>query len=250
MKALAVIPARYASTRFPGKMLARDPRGRVLSHYVYEAAERARLVGRVIVATDDERIKAAVEEWGGEARMTSREHRSGTDRVVEVARDMAEYDMVVNLQGDEPQILPSQIDRLVELLDSDDCPMSTLVCPIRSEEELRDPNVVKCVFDSRMRAMYFSRSPIPYVRDAPGERETERFRHVGVYGFRREFLLSYAGLGACPLESAEKLEQLRALYHGYGIRVDVTEHRSIGVDTPEDFERFCEVVRREVAGET
>ena len=246
MLTLVVIPARYESTRFPGKMLARDPRGRILSQYVYDAAARAERVDRVIVATDDERIAEAVEAWGGEARMTSPEHRSGTDRVVEVARDLPEYDVVINLQGDEPQLQPRQVDMLVELLR--DHPMSTLVHPIRSEEEFQDPNVVKCVFDAGNRALYFSRAPIPFVRDEPADGgPVRRYRHVGVYGFRRSFLLKYSSLGACPLEAAEKLEQLRVLYYGYRIRVGITDARSIGVDTPEDFERFCEIVRREMA---
>ena len=248
MLTLAVIPARYHSTRFPGKMLARDPRGRILAHYVYDAASRAERVDRVIVATDDERIAAAVEAWGGEARMTSPDHRSGSDRVVEVARALPEYDVVINLQGDEPQLQPRQVDQLVELLR--DGPMSTLVHPIESDEEFQDPNVVKCVFDAGRRALYFSRAPIPFVRDASADgAAVARYRHIGVYGFRRSFLLKYSSLGACPLEAAEKLEQLRVLYCGYHIRVAVTDTCSIGVDTPEDFERFCEIVRREMAEE-
>ncbi|HRU04722.1 MAG TPA: 3-deoxy-manno-octulosonate cytidylyltransferase [Candidatus Brocadiia bacterium] len=250
MKTVVIIPARYASVRFPGKMLARDPRGRILVQYACEAAQKASRVQRVIVATDDERVVAAVKEWGGEARMTSPKHASGTDRIAEVARDLPEYDTVINIQGDEPQIIPEQIDQIAELIeDSPDCDMSTLVHPIQTQEEYADPNVVKCVFDAHGRALYFSRWPIPYVRDAKDpfrQSPATHYRHVGMYGYRRDFLLSYSSLGRCPLEEAEKLEQLRALYNGHRIRVGVTHHRSIGVDTPQDFEAFCRAVRQQM----
>ena len=252
-KAAVLIPARYASQRFPGKMLARDPRGRILVQYVCEAASAAWLAERVIVATDDERILRAVEGWGGEARMTSPAHRSGGDRIAEVAADLPECGIVVNVQGDEPQILPEQIDQAIGLLaESDDCDMSTLVCPIETLEELEDPNVVKCVFDAAGRALYFSRWAVPYARDVLDpltESPSPHYRHLGIYAYRREFLLAYSRLGPCPLEEAEKLEQLRALYYGHRIRVGVTKHCSIGVDTPEDFEAFCRAVREEMAGE-
>jgi len=249
--AVAIIPARYGSTRFPGKMLARDPRGRILIQYAYEAAAQAPRVDRVIVATDDARIQQAVEAWGGEARMTSASHASGSDRIAEVARDLPEYGVVVNIQGDEPQVAPDQIDRLVSLLEeSADCAMSTLVSPIESRDELEDPNAVKCVMDAEGRALLFSRWPIPYVRDAADpltDSPSPHYKHLGMYAYRRDFLLQYTSLGRCPLEEAEKLEQLRALYHGYRIRVGVTRRRSIGVDTPADFEAFCETLRREDA---
>ena len=251
MKSVVIIPARHGSTRFPGKMLARDPRGRILIQYAWEAAQAAATVDRVVVATDDERIRRAVEAWGGEARMTSPSHACGSDRIAEVAKGLPEYGIVVNIQGDEPEILPSQIDQVVRLLkESDDCSMSTLVHVVDTPEELNDPNVVKCVCDARMRAIYFSRWPIPYVRDAAdalAQSPTPHYRHIGIYGYRREYLIEFASAGHCALERAEKLEQLRALFHGHRIRVGVTDHRSIGVDTPEDFDAFCEAVRRDMA---
>ena len=253
MKAVVVIPARYDSSRFNAKMLARDPRGRILVQYAYEAAEAARLVDRVVVATDDERIVAAVQEWGGDARMTSRYHTCGSDRIAEVGRGLTEYDIVVNVQGDEPQVTPGQIDEVVQLLiDSPECDMSTLVHRIDTAEDLNDPNVVKCVVDLDMRALYFSRCPIPHVRgsdDPLRDSPLPHYKHVGIYGYRRDFLLRYTAMERAPLEEAEKLEQLRALHHGHRIKTGVTHHRSIGVDTPEDFERFCEIVRREMAAE-
>lgn len=250
MKAVVIIPARYESTRLPGKPLLRDPRGKCLIQYACEAAAAAKTIEEVIVATDDERVLETVREWGGEARMTSSAHRSGTDRIAEVAAGLPQYDIVVNLQGDEPQVLPEQIDQVARLLrESPDCEVSTLVCPIETREELDNPNVVKCVFGADGRALYFSRWAIPYARDTRdplAEGPSPYYRHLGMYAYRREFLLGYSRLGACPLEEAEKLEQLRALYYGHGIRVGVTPHRSIGVDTPADFEAFCEIVRREM----
>ena len=250
MSTVVIIPARYESTRFHAKMLVRDPRGRILIQYAYEAACAARLVDDVIVATDDVRIVDAVGEWGGKARMTSRDHASGSDRIAEVARSLPDCSIVVNVQGDEPQVKPDQIDEVVQLLhDAPDCVMSTLVHRIDSPEELQDPNIVKCVFDADQRAIYFSRCPVPFVRgsdDPLADSPIPHYKHVGIYGFRRDFLLRYTTLERPPLEEAEKLEQLRALYHGHRIKVGVTHHRSIGVDTREDFEQFCDIVRNEM----
>ena len=230
-----IIPARYASTRFPGKALA-ELWGKPLIQHVYERAREAGCTSRVIVATDDERIAAAAEGFGAEVAMTAPEHESGTDRVAEVARGI-EGDLVVNVQGDEPLIQPASIDAAVGPLAADPAiPMGTLCCPIDNIGELANPNVVKVVVDREGFALYFSRLPIPFVRD--GGAEARRYRHIGLYVYRREFLLELAGLGPTPLEQAEKLEQLRALEHGHQIKVTAVESAWPGVDTPEDLERL------------
>lgn len=241
MKAAVVIPARYASTRFPGKPLVAGPDGKPLIQYVWEAAIEARGVDLVVVATDDERIAAAARKFGAEVRMTSAVHHSGSDRCAEVARGL-DHDVVVNLQGDEPTILPDQIAQTVRLLDEDaECAISTLAGRIDSEEELRDPGVVKVVVDVQWRALYFSRSVIPHVRGSSAPLKDSAFphlRHYGIYGYRRTFLLTYNLLPPHPLEESEKLEQLRALANGYKIKVGLTPHKTMKVDTPEDFAAF------------
>lgn len=245
MKATAVIPARYASTRFPGKPLVKET-GKYLIQHVYEQVARARSISRVIVATDDERILRAVESFGGTAAMTRADHPSGTDRVAEAAAD-GDADIVVNVQGDEPEIEPADIDKLVGLLaDQPDTPMGTLACPFPAEGDPSDPNAVKVVIDARGRALYFSRALIPYPRDTAGRAAANGeggassawLLHVGIYGYRRPFLLSLAKLPQTPLERIEKLEQLRVLEHGYPIAVGLVEHAAIGIDTPEDYAAF------------
>ena len=253
VRAAVVIPARYGSTRFPGKALARDPDGKPLLQYVVDAALQAERVNEVIVATDDDRIREAVEGFGATARMTAADHHCGTERVAEVAADL-EQPIVVNLQGDEVGILPEQITRTIELLDEDrECVISTLAHRIATQQNLDDSNVVKVVVDGSWRALYFSRSPIPFVRDAASPLEESpipHLRHIGIYAFRRPFLLEYAAFGPHPLEEAEKLEQLRALAHGYMIKVGLTEHATLKVDTPEDLDAFVEAFkRRQGAGE-
>jgi len=251
MTAAVVIPARYASTRFPGKVLARDPWGKSVLEYVYDAARAAEGVDRVIVAAGDERIRKAVEGFGGEVRITSGAHCCGSDRCAEVAEGLA-HDVVVNVQADEPGLGPKLITRTIELLDeARECVISTLAARIEDKAELADPNVVKVGVDESWRALYFSRSPIPYVRDSRSpvkESPIPHLRHVGIYAFRRPFLLEYARLGEHPLERAEKLEQLRALAHGYMIKVGSAKYEAHKVDTPEDFEVFVAAMRRRVAG--
>jgi len=246
MRAAVVIPVRYGSTRFPGKALARCPGGKPLVQYVWEAAVRAEGVERVIVATDDRRIAEAVEAFGGEVRMTSPLHRTGSDRCAEVARDLA-HEVVVNLQGDEPGMRPEMISRAVALLEQDtDCVVATLACPIRADSELRDPNAVKVVVDCAGRALYFSRAPIPHVHGAtspPAGGNFPHLLHIGIYAYRRPFLLRFAELPPHPLEEAEKLEQLRALGNGYMIKVGLVSQRTFRVDTPEDLEVFCRMMR-------
>ena len=247
-KALAVIPARYGAQRFPGKPLARIA-GKPLVQHVYERAARARRLDAVVVATDDTRILEAVESFGGTAVLTSPDCATGTDRVAEVARARA-YDLVVNLQGDEPLMRPEMIDQLVEGLAGDSsCPMATLARKIESTEVLENPNVVKVVMDRHGRALYFSRHPIPYVRDAARDGAAERLRaatfykHLGIYAYRREFLLEFVSWPQTALEKAEKLEQLRALENGATIKVLITPHDSIGVDRPEDVALVEEILK-------
>ncbi|MCX7886022.1 MAG: 3-deoxy-manno-octulosonate cytidylyltransferase [Verrucomicrobiae bacterium] len=231
MKTLGVIPARYGAQRFPGKPLALIA-GKPLVQHVYERARKARRLDAVVVATDDERIARAVGEFGGEAVMTPAECPSGTDRVALVAAQR-ECDLVVNIQGDEPLMRPEMIDQLVDGIAADPhCPMATLARRIESPDLLANPNVVKVVFAHNGHALYFSRHPIPYVRDA-GTR-AQHYKHLGIYGYRREFLLTFVRLAPTPLEKTEKLEQLRALEHGFAIKVLFTPYDSVGVDTPED----------------
>ncbi|MBI5184823.1 MAG: 3-deoxy-manno-octulosonate cytidylyltransferase [Nitrospinae bacterium] len=238
MKITAVIPARYGSTRFPGKVLAMI-QGKPMVQWVYEKAARASLVERVLVATDDERVAEAVRSFGGDVRMTAKTHPSGTDRIAEVARDLSS-DILVNVQGDEPGIEPVHIDLVANLLLQDPgAAMATLASRITAAEEHENPNVVKVVFDQKGHALYFSRYGIPFNRD--GLPRTERYKHIGLYSYRREFILKFVGLPPTPLERMECLEQLRALENGYKIRVGVTEYSGVGVDTPEDLERISRI---------
>lgn len=211
---------------------------------VHERVSRARLVDRVIVATDDARILEEARRFGAEAVLTRSDHSTGTERVAEVAgRENAE--IVVNVQGDEPLIDPGAIDQAIEpLLDAAGPPMSTLKKRIADPRDLHDPNVVKVVADLDGNAIYFSRSLIPFPRDGAGLGAAIHFKHIGLYVYRRDFLLHYAQLPVGPLERTEKLEQLRALENGYAIRVVETDYEAIGVDTPEDLERVREVMER------
>lgn len=228
-QAVIVIPARYHSTRFPGKPLAKLW-GKPLIQHVYERAVQSRQCARVIVATDDPGIAAAAGSAGAEVAMTRPDHPTGTDRVAEVARGL-DCDLVVNVQGDEPLVDPASIDAAVEPLAADaSIPMGTLCAPIEETADLADPNVVKVVLDQAGFALYFSRLPIPFVRD--GSADATRYHHIGLYVYRREFLLELGSLEPTPLEQAEKLEQLRVLEHGHRIRVVIVPKPSPGVDTP------------------
>jgi 3-deoxy-manno-octulosonate cytidylyltransferase (CMP-KDO synthetase) len=241
-----VIPARFASTRLPGKPLLRQT-GKYLIQHVYERACQARRASMVVVATDDPRIEAAVQGFGGRVVRTRREHPSGTDRVAEVARTL-HADVVINLQGDEPLIHPADLDLLPDLLDRNrEADVATLAVPLTKLDDWRDPNRVKVVCDQSGRALYFSRSPIPFVRDAQPDFKAQppRFlQHLGLYAYRREFLLQLASLPPTPLEQIEKLEQLRILAVGRAIQVGVGHQASIGVDTLEDYEDFVQHYRR------
>ena len=238
---LAVIPARFASTRLPGKPLL-DLTGTPLIVHVVEAARRSRRLDRIIVATDDRRIYDVVRACGAEAMMTRDDHPSGTDRVAEVAAAFPEAEIIVNLQGDEPEIEPAAIDRVVDLLEWDRAAsMATIATPIHDETIYLDPSCVKVVVAGNGRALYFSRSPIPMHRDgSPPDGEPLGLLHLGLYAYRRDFLLKLATLPPSPLERAEKLEQLRVLECGEPIAVAVVDERSVGIDTPEDYRRFVE----------
>jgi 3-deoxy-manno-octulosonate cytidylyltransferase (CMP-KDO synthetase) len=244
VKAVAVIPARYASTRFPGKPLVRET-GKYLIQHVYEQVARARTISEVIVATDDRRIAEAARSFGGRAAMTRADHPSGTDRVAEVASGL-DADIVVNVQGDEPEMDPAAIDKLVGLLDEHrETPMATLACPFPADADPSDPNVVKVTVDGRGMALYFSRSLIPYPRDTSGRPlDPQRWRlHLGIYAYRRSFLLDLARLPPTPLEQAERLEQLRVLENGFSILVGLVEKAVVGIDSPEDYAAFVRRIR-------
>lgn len=230
MKVLCIIPARYASTRLPGKPLA-DIDGKPMICRVYERARAARLPYEVLVATDSEAVLEAVRRSGGRAVLTAKDHATGTDRLAEVARARAEADVIVNVQGDEPLIDPAVIDRLAAAFEDDPAlQMATLKTPMTDEAEMQNPNNVKVVTDKSGHALYFSRSLLPYPRNAGAV----VYKHIGVYAYRRAFLLQYAAMEPTPLEQAESLEQLRALENGYKIKVLETDATFIGVDTPED----------------
>jgi 3-deoxy-manno-octulosonate cytidylyltransferase (CMP-KDO synthetase) len=236
-KILGVIPARFASTRFPGKVLAQIGAKTMLQH-VYERASLATYLSSVIIATDDDRVYAVARDFGARVRMTRSDHLSGTDRAAEVASaetaDAAE--IVVNIQGDEPLISPAAIDAaILPLVHSPDLVMATLKKRIEDRREITDPNVVKVVTNRSGDAIYFSRCAIPFEREPSAG--TPYFKHIGLYVYRRKFLLAYPALPVGPLEAAERLEQLRALENGFRIRVVETEYESLGVDTPEDLER-------------
>jgi len=235
MKTLGVIPARYGAQRFPGKPLALIA-GKPLVQRVYEQARKARL-DAVVVATDDERIANVVRQFGGDVAMTSPDCPSGTDRAAVVARER-DCDIIVNIQGDEPLMRPEMIDQLVDGLATDpNCVMATLAHKVQSFDALTNSNIVKVVFASNGNALYFSRYAIPFVRDgwtswcSP---EAPHYKHLGIYAYRREFLLKFVTMPPSGLEKMEKLEQLRALENGFAIKVLVTPHDSVGVDTPED----------------
>jgi 3-deoxy-manno-octulosonate cytidylyltransferase (CMP-KDO synthetase) len=251
MKITAIIPARYGSTRFEGKALA-DICGKPMIQHVYERTTRSSLVSDVVVATDDERIAAAVRKFGGRVEMTSTGHETGTDRLAEVAGRI-ESDIIVNVQGDEPLIEPAMIDEAIEPLVGDgSIMMSTLKSRIKSLHDFLSPNVVKVVTDWEGFALYFSRSPVPNFRDKWNDLKDEKFssgkllcyKHVGLYVYRREFLLQFSQMSPTYLELSEKLEQLRVLENGYRIKVVETSHDSIGVDTPADLAAVVDKLRK------
>ncbi len=236
MKIACIIPARYASTRLPGKPLA-DIGGKPMIQRVYEQVQKANKPHCVMVATDDQRVYDAVKRFQGEVMMTSADHLTGTDRLAEVARRCQDFDVIINVQGDEPLIEPTIIDELASYFEHhEDGAMATVASSL-SPEEYDDPSAVKVVCTLRGDALYFSRSLIPYERNSG----VTPLKHIGIYGYRREFLLKYATMKPTPLETTESLEQLRALEHGYAIRVIKTEASFLGVDTPEDLRAINEI---------
>jgi len=251
IRSLGVVPARYGAQRFPGKPLAIID-GKTLVQRVYEQAAKAKRLDKVIVATEDTRILEAVEAFGGDAMLTSPDCATGTDRVAEVARAY-DCELVLNIQGDEPLMRPEMIDQLVEGMQSDSkCVMGTLARKLESAANLDNPNVVKVALAQNGNALYFSRSRVPFVRDAKTSDALEWlklakfYKHLGIYAFRREFLLKFVQLPQSELEKTEKLEQLRALENGFSIKVLITPYDSIGVDRLEDIELVEEILRTQV----
>lgn len=244
MAAVVVIPARFGSTRFPAKILAAET-GRPLVQHVVDRVRQCSRVRDVIVAVDDERISTALEPFGTRCVMTLPTHQSGTDRIAEVARDLpADVDVIVNVQGDEPEIEPGIVDDLVGRLESSDEDMATAATPFPSGADVADPNLVKVAISLDGRAMYFSRSVIPHRRDATSGPVPAYYLHLGIYAYRRPFLLQFASWPPTPCEQTEKLEQLRALEHGRSIYVLKVQRATHGVDTPQQYAEFVSRYRR------
>ena len=242
-KVIVVIPSRYASTRLPGKPLV-PLAGKPMVQHVYERAKRAQTVHRVLVATDDQRIMDAVAAFGGEARMTRSDHRTGTERIAEVAVH-EDGDVFVNVQGDEPLIDPVAIDTAVgALLEEPQAQISTVATPIRHAGDIMDPNVVKTVLDFDGNALYFSRAPIPWIRDTQQKVHVNYWKHLGLYVFQREALLEFPTLPQGALEKIEQLEQLRWLENGWKIRVAEVAHDAVSVDVPEDVARVEKLMKK------
>ncbi len=240
---VVVIPSRYAATRLPGKPLV-NLAGKPMVQRVYEQAKLAQTVHRVLVATDDQRIVDAVLAFGGEARMTRSDHRTGTERIAEVAAHEA-GDVFVNVQGDEPLIDPVAVDTAVAaLLEDPPAQIATVATPIRHVPDIMDPNVVKTVLDFDSNALYFSRAPIPWVRDTPQKVHVKYWKHLGLYVFQRDALLEYPTLPQGELEKIEQLEQLRWLENGWKIRVAEVEHDAVSVDVPEDVTRVAKLLQK------
>lgn len=241
MKAIGIIPARWASTRFEGKILALI-NGKPMIQHVWERASKSARLEELIIACDDERVVEAAKQFGAQVVLTSTGHMSGTDRIAEVA-DSKNADIVINIQGDEPLINPQVIDALVQaLIDDPECQMATAVKSITDKPELDDPNVVKVVIDGDFNTLYFSRSPIPFNRDH--DENIVYYKHLGIYSYRRDFLLMYAKLPKANLEQAEKLEQLRALEFGYRIKAVITDVDTVGVDTVKDLVRVEKLLKQ------
>jgi 3-deoxy-manno-octulosonate cytidylyltransferase (CMP-KDO synthetase) len=241
MKIIGIIPARYASTRFPGKPLA-DIKGKTMIRMVYEQAKLSKVLDELVVATDDERIMNEVKNFGGKGIMTAVHHKSGTDRCFEALEKMGnKWDVVVNIQGDEPFIDPIQIDEVVKAFSKETVQISTLVTKIEEPRELQQPSIVKVVRKQSGEAIYFSRSPIPYLREDGGKPWTQKFeyvKHIGIYAYRANVLKELVKLKPSSLELAESLEQLRWLENGYTINVEVTHKQSFAIDTPEDLQKI------------
>ena len=239
MDAIGIIPARYGSTRFEGKVLA-DLNGKPMIQWVWEAAKRANILDEVIVACDDKRIAEAVSSFGGEAVFTSKEHQSGTDRICEIVNPI-DVKVIVNIQADEPLLEPIMIENIARpLLDEPALNMATLMKRIEDAEEISDPNVVKVLTDKNGSALFFSRSTIPYLRDL--SESATYYKHIGLYAYTKDFLFIFKNLPVSNLERIEKLEQLRVLEAGFRIKVVETNISTVGVDTPEDLEKVKRII--------
>ncbi len=242
MQAIGVIPARWGATRFEGKVLAKI-NGKPMIEHVWQRSRQSRLLKEVIIACDDQRILKAARAFGAKAVLTSQDHASGTDRIAQAVASVT-AEIIVNIQGDEPLIHHSIIDALVTALHSDPtCVMATVIKLIRTNDELENPNVVKVVIDSSGDALYFSRSVIPYDRDRAGIGKIKYYKHLGIYAYRKSFLLKFKDMPKSRLEQAEQLEQLRALEAGIKIKTILTDIETVGVDTPEDLARVEKLLR-------
>ncbi|MDD4203028.1 MAG: 3-deoxy-manno-octulosonate cytidylyltransferase [Candidatus Omnitrophica bacterium] len=241
MKTIGVIPARYSSTRLPGKMLA-EIHGKPLIQWVWENIIKSKKLDDIIIACDDEKVLNSIKKFGGRSVMTDPSLLSGTDRVAAVVKDM-DVDVVVNIQGDEPMMPSNVIDKLVDVFtDKNDVVMATAVKVLKDKNEIQNPNVVKAVLDNSKNAIYFSRSPMPYLRDQNDLPLARYYKHLGVYAYKKDFLIKYTKMEQTMLEKVEKLEQLRVVENGYKIKVIQTDFDSIGVDTLEDLERVRELL--------
>ena len=239
-KTAIIIPARLKSSRLPNKLLL-EAKNKPIIQWVYEAAKKVRMASDVIVACDSKEIFNTVEGFNGKAEMTSEEHKSGSDRIAEVAKRHPEFEYILNLQGDEPQISPDVIDSLIETLHNSTADISTLVRKITDNDEIENPNCVKCVFNKNNMALYFSRWAIPYPRN---KESAEYYGHIGMYAYKRSSLLKMTALDMANIEQAESLEQLRALYNGMSIKVIITNLNPVGIDTLQDFEGFKNFVEK------
>lgn len=233
-KTAIIIPARLNSTRLKNKLLL-TVNDKPVIQYVYESAKLAKLADRVIIATDSEEIFNTVKAFGAEVEMTSADHKSGSDRIAEVVKRHEEFDYILNMQGDEPEITPEVIDSALKTIQNDDCDIATLVRQITSEEQIQSPNCVKCVFDKNNNALYFSRHPIPYKRNEGCEKY---YAHIGMYAYTKNALFKMTEYPQADIEKTESLEQLRALYNGMKIKVVLTDLNPTGIDTIEDFDKF------------
>lgn len=238
MRVLGLIPARFQSSRFPGKPLI-DLKGKTMIQRVYEGASQCEHISKIVVATDDVRIENAVLAFGGQVVMTEAKHLTGTDRCAEVAKIMTDYDVVINIQGDEPLVNPKQLDLLISLFQDEQVKIGTLVTAIKDLKDLHDPNRIKCVLNKNQEAQCFSRSPLPSMLH---DSNIQALKHIGLYGFRRETLLEIAKLEPCDWEKSESLEQLRWLYNGYKIKVQLTEIETPNIDTPEDVLKILSLI--------
>lgn len=247
LKILGIIPARFASSRFPGKPLA-DIAGKSMIHRVYRQAKHADLLSNLVIATDDERIFSHATAFGANVVMTSQRHLTGTDRCAEVIRmkSYSNYDVIINIQGDEPLIDPDQINLLASVFVNKNPEIATLIRPLSENDDLTNPGIVKVVKGKLNQALYFSRSPVPFIRNATVNQwhtKHNYFQHIGIYGYTKEALLKISRLDATPLEKAESLEQLRWLENGFQIITEISEHHSYSVDTPEDVNKIIKMLK-------